>query len=171
MTYHAGRRKCLWTGVLAAGMLSMLLLSSCGSTAVPVGNPTEPVPEEIQEEEKDQELAEYLLAMLSLKGQLVTADATLDSAAAFSMECVLLDPQAYLAGTATLDLPDYVHALLYDGSLLVPEVGRKVLDTLDQLTIEELKRYRQLENLSVVYGQGEAGSAWLVLAYYSEMGN
>lgn len=162
---------------LAMGMLAAVLLSGCGSTAGDLSaSSSQLLEEETQEETMAQELQKQLMAILNLERSQedrITSDAALEQAAAFFLDYVLQDPQAYLReeDPATLEdmLFENTYAFVYDGELSATEVGKRMLDILKDLeagNIDQETFYRNLQSIAVAYGKGEKGAVWLMLALY-----
>lgn len=173
MIYRIGRMK----RMMAAAMLASVLLSGCGSAPVdPSASSAPPAEEETAQESEAQELEKQLIAILNLGNELgepVESDSSLDQVADFCLACVLQNPQSYWdkEQPAELDgmpeLKDTV-VFVYDGTMPATQAGTAFLTDVKKVNRDpnsELQFHR-LKNLAVVYGEGETGSVWLILAYY-----
>lgn len=166
---------------LILGLLVMMLLSSCSSVSNNPYADSEPPLEEEEEGEEEaaaQQLEQQLMAMLNLnseESQPVSSDASLDQAAAFYLEYVLQNPEEYVTENSE---DNYIQAFLegrniyvlaYDGNLPAVQVGEKVLIALQEIKEDQPELiYKVLKSIAVAYGEGENGSAWVVLIFYSK---
>lgn len=169
-----------WMGrtrrILAMGMLAAALLGGCGSTGGGLPASSIQILEgEAEEETMAQELQKQIVAVLNVKRPLdkrMTSDAALEQAASFFLDYLLQDPNIDLSkvqnttnlGGMLTDKDNY--AFVYDGELSAVQVGRKVLDKLEELASDQYLRYKNLESIAVVYGEQAGKSLWLVLVHY-----
>lgn len=169
-----------WMGrtrrILAMGMLAAALLGGCGSTGGGLPASSIQILEgEAEEETMAQELQKQIVAVLNVKRPLdkrMTSDAALEQAASFFLDYLLQDPNIDLSkvqnptnlGGMLTDKNNY--AFVYDGELSAVQVGRKVLDKLEELASDQYLKYKNLESIAVVYGEQAGKSLWLVLVHY-----
>ncbi len=169
-----------WMGrtrrILAIGMLAAALLGGCGSTGGGLPASSIQILEgEAEEETMAQELQKQIVAVLNVKRPLderMTSDAALEQAASFFLDYLLQDPNIDLSkvqnptnlGGMLTDKNNY--AFVYDGELSAVQVGRKVLDKLEELASDQYLKYKNLESIAVVYGEQAGKSLWLVLVHY-----
>lgn len=169
-----------WMGrtrrILAMGMLAAALLGGCGSTGGGLPASSIQILEgEAEEETMAQELQKQIVAVLNVKRSLdkrMTSDAALEQAASFFLDYLLQDPNIDLSkmqnptnlGGMLTDKDNY--AFVYDGELSAVQVGRKVLDKLEELASDQYLRYKNVESIAVVYGEQAGKSLWLVLVHY-----
>lgn len=169
-----------WMGrtrrILAMGMLAAALLGGCGSTGGGLPASSIQILEgEAEEETMAQELQKQIVAVLNVKRPLdkrMTSDAALEQAASFFLDYLLQDPNIDLSkmqnptnlGGMLTDKDNY--AFVYDGELSAVQVGRKVLDKLEELASNQYLKYKNLESIAVVYGEQAGKSLWLVLVHY-----
>lgn len=169
-----------WMGrtrrILAMGMLAAALLGGCGSTGGGLPASSIQILEgEAEEETMAQELQKQIVAVLNVKRSLdkrMTSDAALEQAASFFLDYLLQDPNIDLSkvqnptnlGGMLTDKNNY--AFVYDGELSAVQVGRKVLDKLEELASDQYLKYKNLESIAVVYGEQAGKSLWLVLVHY-----
>ena len=169
-----------WMGrtrrILAMGMLAAALLGGCGSTGGGLPASSIQILEgEAEEETMAQELQKQIVAVLNVKRPLdkrMTSDAALEQAASFFLDYLLQDPNIDLSkvqnttnlGGMLTDKDNY--AFVYDGELSAVQVGKKVLDKLEELASDQYLRYKNLESIAVVYGEQAGKSLWLVLVHY-----
>lgn len=171
MMYRTGRMK----RVLAAGMLAVVLLSGCGSTASDLQTSAVPPVEEAEGETEAKQLENQLISIWNLgheEEDQIASDASLEEAASFFLDYVLQNPRKYLTKNqkpSDLDgmlTNTYMMAFVYDGELPAVQAGKEILTALYSAGAE--MRYRSLQSICIVYGQGEKGSVWLALAFYPE---
>lgn len=169
-----------WMGrtrrILAMGMLAAALLGGCGSTGGGLPASSIQILEgEAEEETMAQELQKQIVAVLNVKRPLdkrMTSDAALEQAASFFLDYLLQDPNIDLSkvqnptnlGGMLTDKDNY--AFVYDGELSAVQVGRKVLDKLEELASDQYLKYKNVESIAVVYGEQAGKSLWLVLVHY-----
>ena len=169
-----------WMGrtrrILAMGMLAAALLGGCGSTGGGLPASSIQILEgEAEEETMAQELQKQIVAVLNVKRPLdkrMTSDAALEQAASFFLDYLLQDPNIDLSkvqnptnlGGMLTDKNNY--AFVYDGELSAVQVGRKVLDKLEELASDQYLKYKNVESIAVVYGEQAGKSLWLVLVHY-----
>lgn len=169
-----------WMGrtrrILAMGMLAAALLGGCGSTGGGLPASSIQILEgEAEEETMAQELQKQIVAVLNVKRSLderMTSDAALEQAASFFLDYLLQDPNIDLSkvqnptnlGGMLTDKDNY--AFVYDGELSAVQVGRKVLEKLEELASDQYLKYKNLESIAVVYGEQAGKSLWLVLVHY-----
>lgn len=169
-----------WMGrtrrILAMGMLAAALLGGCGSTGGGLPASSIQILEgEAEEETMAQELQKQIVAVLNVKRPLdkrMTSDAALEQAASFFLDYLLQDPNIDLSkvqnptnlGGMLTDKDNY--AFVYDGELSAVQVGRKVLDKLEELASDHYLKYKNVESIAVVYGEQAGKSLWLVLVHY-----
>ena len=169
-----------WMGrtrrILAMGMLAAALLGGCGSTGGGLPASSIQILEgEAEEETMAQELQKQIVAVLNVKRPLdkrMTSDAALEQAASFFLDYLLQDPNIDLSkvqnptnlGGMLTDKDNY--AFVYDGELSAVQVGRKVLDKLEELASDQYLQYKNVESIAVVYGEQAGKSLWLVLVHY-----
>ena len=169
-----------WMGrtrrILAIGMLAAALLGGCGSTGGGLPARSIQILEgEAEEETMAQELQKQIVAVLNVKRPLdkrMTSDAALEQAASFFLDYLLQDPNIDLPkvqnptnlGGMLTDKDNY--AFVYDGELSAVQVGRKVLDKLEELASDHYLKYKNVESIAVVYGEQAGKSLWLVLVHY-----
>ena len=169
-----------WMGrtrrILAMGMLAAALLGGCGSTGGGLPASSIQILEgEAEEETMAQELQKQIVAVLNVKRPLdkrMTSDAALEQAASFFLDYLLQDPNIDLSkvqnptnlGGMLTDKNNY--AFVYDGELSAVQVGRKVLDKLEELASDQYLKYKKVESIAVVYGEQAGKSLWLVLVHY-----
>lgn len=169
-----------WMGrtrrILAMGMLAAALLGGCGSTGGGLPASSIQILEgEAEEETMAQELQKQIVAVLNVKRSLdkrMTSDAALEQAASFFLDYLLQDPNIDLSkmqnptnlGGMLTDKDNY--AFVYDGELSAVQVGKKVLDKLEELASDQYLKYKNLESIAVVYGEQAGKSLWLVLVHY-----
>ena len=169
-----------WMGrtrrILAMGMLAAALLGGCGSTGGGLPASSIQILEgEAEEETMAQELQKQIVAVLNVKRPLdkrMTSDAALEQAASFFLDYLLQDPNIDLSkmqnptnlGGMLTDKDNY--AFVYDGELSAVQVGRKVLDKLEELASDQYLKYKKVESIAVVYGEQAGKSLWLVLVHY-----
>ena len=169
-----------WMGrtrrILAMGMLAAALLGGCGSTGGGLPASSIQILEgEAEEETMAQELQKQIVAVLNVKRPLdkrMTSDAALEQAASFFLDYLLQDPNIDLSkmqnptnlGGMLTDKDNY--AFVYDGELSAVQVGRKVLEKLEELASDQYLKYKNLESIAVVYGEQAGKSLWLVLVHY-----
>lgn len=169
-----------WMGrtrrILAMGMLAAALLGGCGSTGGGLPASSIQILEgEAEEETMAQELQKQIVAVLNVKRPLdkrMTSDAALEQAASFFLDYLLQDPNIDLSkvqnptnlGGMLTDKNNY--AFVYDGELSAVQVGRKVLDKLEELASDHYLKYKNVESIAVVYGEQAGKSLWLVLVHY-----
>ena len=169
-----------WMGrtrrILAMGMLAAALLGGCGSTGGGLPASSIQILEgEAEEETMAQELQKQIVAVLNVKRPLdkrMTSDAALEQAASFFLDYLLQDPNIDLSkvqnptnlGGMLTDKDNY--AFVYDGELSAVQVGKKVLDKLEELASNQYLKYKNLESIAVVYGEQAGKSLWLVLVHY-----
>ena len=169
-----------WMGrtrrILAIGMLAAALLGGCGSTGGGLPASSIQILEgEAEEETMAQELQKQIVAVLNVKRPLdkrMTSDAALEQAASFFLDYLLQDPNIDLPkvqnptnlGGMLTDKDNY--AFVYDGELSAVQVGRKVLDKLEELASDHYLKYKNVESIAVVYGEQAGKSLWLVLVHY-----
>ena len=169
-----------WMGrtrrILAIGMLAAALLGGCGSTGGGLPASSIQILEgEAEEETMAQELQKQIVAVLNVKRPLdkrMTSDAALEQAARFFLDYLLQDPNIDLSkmqnptnlGGMLTDKDNY--AFVYDGELSAVQVGRKVLDKLEELASDQYLKYKNVESIAVVYGEQAGKSLWLVLVHY-----
>ena len=169
-----------WMGrtrrILAMGMLAAALLGGCGSTGGGLPASSIQILEgEAEEETMAQELQKQIVAVLNVKRPLdkrMTSDAALEQAASFFLDYLLQDPNIDLSkvqnttnlGGMLKDKDNY--AFVYDGELSAVQVGRKVLDKLEELASDQYLQYKNVESIAVVYGEQAGKSLWLVLVHY-----
>lgn len=169
-----------WMGrtrrILAMGMLAAALLGGCGSTGGGLPASSIQILEgEAEEETMAQELQKQIVAVLNVKRSLdkrMTSDAALEQAASFFLDYLLQDPNIDLSkmqnptnlGGMLTDKDNY--AFVYDGELSAVQVGRKVLDKLEELASDQYLKYKNVESIAVVYGEQAGKSLWLVLVHY-----
>ena len=169
-----------WMGrtrrILAMGMLAAALLGGCGSTGGGLPASSIQILEgEAEEETMAQELQKQIVAVLNVKRPLdkrMTSDAALEQAASFFLDYLLQDPNIDLPkvqnptnlGGMLTDKDNY--AFVYDGELSAVQVGRKVLDKLEELASDQYLKYKNVESIAVVYGEQAGKSLWLVLVHY-----
>lgn len=169
-----------WMGrtrrILAIGMLAAALLGGCGSTGGGLPASSIQILEgEAEEETMAQELQKQIVAVLNVKRPLdkrMTSDAALEQAASFFLDYLLQDPNIDLSkmqnptnlGGMLTDKDNY--AFVYDGELSAVQVGRKVLDKLEELASDQYLKYKNVESIAVVYGEQAGKSLWLVLVHY-----
>lgn len=167
-------------GFLAAGMVAAVLLSGCGSTTTdPLASSEILDEDQTAQETEAQELEKQLIAILNLdrdEDSQVASDVSLSQAADFFLDYVLQDPQSYWEKEQPVDLDGLLDqkatdAFVYDGSLPAVQVGTAFLAELkDTVSTGTSLAYQQVKNLSVVYGEGEKGSAWVILVSYDFLG-
>ena len=169
-----------WMGrtrrILAMGMLAAALLGGCGSTGGGLPASSIQILEgEAEEETMAQELQKQIVAVLNVKRPLdkrMTSDAALEQAASFFLDYLLQDPNIDLSkmqnptnlGGMLTDKDNY--AFVYDGELSAVQVGRKVLEKLEELASDQYLKYKNVESIAVVYGEQAGKSLWLVLVHY-----
>ena len=169
-----------WMGrtrrILAMGMLAAALLGGCGSTGGGLPASSIQILEgEAEEETMAQELQKQIVAVLNVKRPLdkrMTSDAALEQAASFFLDYLLQDPNIDLSkvqnptnlGGMLTDKNNY--AFVYDGELSAVQVGKKVLDKLKELALDQYLKYKNVESIAVVYGEQAGKSLWLVLVHY-----
>ena len=169
-----------WMGrtrrILAMGMLAAALLGGCGSTGGGLPASSIQILEgEAKEETMAQELQKQIVAVLNVKRPLderMTSDAALEQAASFFLDYLLQDPNIDLSkvqnptnlGGMLTDKNNY--AFVYDGELSAVQVGKKVLDKLKELALDQYLKYKNVESIAVVYGEQAGKSLWLVLVHY-----
>lgn len=169
-----------WMGrtrrILAMGMLAAALLGGCGSTGGGLPASSIQILEgEAEEETMAQELQKQIVAVLNVKRSLdkrMTSDAALEQAASFFLDYLLQDPNIDLSkmqnptnlGGMLTDKDNY--AFVYDGELSAVQVGRKVLEKLEELASDQYLKYKNVESIAVVYGEQAGKSLWLVLVHY-----
>lgn len=170
-----------WMGrtrrILAMGMLAAALLGGCGSTGGGLPASSIQILEgEAEEETMAQELQKQIVAVLNVKRPLdkrMTSDAALEQAASFFLDYLLQDPNIDLSnmqnptnlGGMLTDKDNY--AFVYDGELSAVQVGKKVLDKLEELASDDqYLKYKKVESIAVVYGEQAGKSLWLVLVHY-----
>lgn len=169
-----------WMGrtrrILAIGMLAAALLGGCGSTGGGLPASSIQILEgEAEEETMAQELQKQIVAVLNVKRPLdkrMTSDAALEQAASFFLDYLLQDPNIDLSkmqnptnlGGMLTDKNNY--AFVYDGELSAVQVGRKVLEKLEELASDQYLKYKNVESIAVVYGEQAGKSLWLVLVHY-----
>lgn len=169
MVYRIGRVKRL----MAAGMMAMALLSGCGSDAEEFSAVSVPpiVEEGTEKEDVAGELQKQLMAIINLdrsQNNQVASDSSLTTAAEFYLSYVIQNPQAYLtAGEEMAELQDLLpkntYLFVYDGGLSAGQAGKEMLQDLQE-TASQLGKYMELNSIAVLYGEGDHGSAWLLLA-------
>lgn len=169
-----------WMGrtrrILAIGMLAAALLGGCGSTGggLPASS-IQIIEGEAEEETMAQELQKQIVAVLNVKRPLdkrMTSDAALEQAASFFLDYLLQDPNIDLSkvqnptnlGGMLTDKNNY--AFVYDGELSAVQVGKKVLEKLEELASDQYLKYKNVESIAVVYGEQAGKSLWLVLVHY-----
>ena len=169
-----------WMGrtrrILAIGMLAAALLGGCGSTGGGLPASSIQILEgEAEEETMAQELQKQIVAVLNVKRPLdkrMTSDAALEQAASFFLDYLLQDPNIDLSkvqnstnlGGMLTDTNNY--AFVYDGELSAVQVGKKVLEKLEELASDQYLKYKNVESIAVVYGEQAGKSLWLVLVHY-----
>ena len=169
-----------WMGrtrrILAMGMLAAALLGGCGSTGGGLPASSIQILEgEAEEETMAQKLQKQIVAVLNVKRSLdkrMTSDAALEQAASFFLDYLLQDPNIDLSkvqnptnlGGMLTDKDNY--AFVYDGELSAVQVGRKVLEKLEELASDQYLKYKNVESIAVVYGEQAGKSLWLVLVHY-----
>ncbi len=169
-----------WMGrtrrILAIGMLAAALLGGCGSTGGGLPASSIQILEgEAEEETMAQELQKQIVAVLNVKRPLdkrMTSDAALEQAASFFLDYLLQDPNIDLSkvqnstnlGGMLTDKNNY--AFVYDGELSAVQVGKKVLEKLEELASDQYLKYKNVESIAVVYGEQAGKSLWLVLVHY-----
>lgn len=185
------------TCVLLVWFLSVML-GGCGYTMVPneylLQSNEETVVDQEEEEEVvltgGEQLRNQLIAMLNLSRDAdkhVSSSTALDEAVAFCMEVVLQNPQTYIFDTqngiqSMKDaLGEYAYLYVYDGTLAYGNVARQALEDIrkDEDEINESnassgssggeKIYIQLANISAMYGEGDLGAVWVILAKYVDI--
>ena len=164
MIYRIGRMK----RMMAAAMLASVLLSGCGSAPVdPSASSAPPAEDETAQESEAQELEKQLIAILNLGNELgepVESDSSLDQVADFCLACVLQNPQSYWDKEQPAELDGMLElkdtAASQAGTAFLTDVKKVNSDPNSEL------QFHRLKNLAVVYGEGETGSVWLILAYY-----
>ena len=165
-----------WMGrtrrILAMGMLAAALLGGCGSTGGGLPASSIQILEgEAEEETMAQELQKQIVAVLNVKRPLdkrMTSDAALEQAASFFLDYLLQDPNIDLSkmqnptnlGGMLTDKDNY--AFVYDGELSAVQVGRKVLDKLEEL--DERNRLIALKSKSKSFQLTQIISFMLMLA-------
>lgn len=174
MINRMGRMKRIW----AAGILAAVLLSGCGSAQADLSaSSVPPAEEEAAQETEAQQLEKQLIALINLgckEGSEIASDASLDQVADFCLDYVLQNPQFYWRRKQPADLDGMLNrkdtiAFAYDGTLSAVQAGAAFLEDLESVDFsgDVLMMYHQLKSISVVYGEGENGSVWLMLAFYS----
>lgn len=161
--------------MMAAGLLAAVLLSGCGSEPADLSASSPAFEEEEADQEAEaQQLEKQLISILNLGlEEAVEEDASLNQTADFLLTYVLQDPQAYYEHAQPVDLDGLLDnkntiALVYEGQLPAVQVGKEVLTALEKEASVNLElKYYRLESIAVAFGEGEKGSAWLVLAKYT----
>lgn len=173
MIHRMGRMK----RMLAVGMLAAILLSGCSCGTGNSSASSEPSVEDATEKETEaQQLEKQVIAILNLSPDKdVGTDDSLDQAADFFLAYVLQNPQAYVACEQPINLDGMLDkkdtlAFVYDGQLPAVQAGAAVLTALAKVDSDmgmdlELM-YHTLKSISIVHGEGEKGSVWLILAQY-----